>query len=98
MKEFGAAVEKRCLVFVAFDDEFLAAAETVAFVAEVCCHAADQEIRPPSSDLKNPGEYCRCRGLAMSSGNDDGRVIRNEEFLEDFGLMERYGIFSSRSY
>ena len=82
VQEFRSAVEERGFVFVAFDDEFLAAAEAVAAIAEIRSDAADQEIRLAPRYLKNPGEHRGGGGFSVRAGDDDRGVPRNEIFLE----------------
>ena len=52
VQEFRSLVEKRRVVFIAFDDEFFPAAEAVAAVAEIRRHAANQEVRPAAGDCE----------------------------------------------
>ena len=82
VEKFRAAVEEGGFVFIAFDDEFLAAAEAVAAFAEIRRDAADQKIRLASGYVKDPGEHRCGGGFSVRSGNDDRGVLGNEIFLE----------------
>ena len=82
VQKFGAAIEKRGLVLVAFDDELFPAAESVASVIEIRDYAADEKIRPAAGDMENPGEHRGGGGLAVGSGHDDRGVAADEIVLE----------------
>ena len=82
VQKLRPAIEERSLILVAFDDEFFAAAQAVAAFAEIRRHAANQKIRAPPGDMKNPREHGRGRGLAVGSGHHDRSVPRNEIFFE----------------
>ncbi len=82
VQKLRPVIEERGLILVAFDDEFFAAAQAVAAFAEIRRHAANQKIRAPSGDVKNPREHGRGRGLAVRSGHHDRGVPRNEILFE----------------
>ena len=52
VEEFGAAIEKCGLVFVALDDELFTAAESVAAIVEIWDYATDEKIGPAPGDLE----------------------------------------------
>src|ERR1700720_3882607 len=82
VKELWAAIEKCGLVLVTLDDEFFSAAQSVASVVEIRNHAANEKIRAPTGDMKNPGEHGGSGRLAMGPGDDDRGVAADEIVLE----------------
>src|ERR1039458_9011057 len=81
MDEFAALVEKRGVVFVAFDDEPLTVCKPRTLV-QIVRNAADEITRIQSVVLKYPRQQRSRRGLAMRAGDDDGTFAANEKFLE----------------
>ena len=71
MQKLGSFIEIRGIVFIAFDDEFFAAAESIAFVAEIRDYSADKKIRMAVCDMKNPGKHRGGGRFAVRSGNYD---------------------------
>src|ERR1700678_4612358 len=82
VQKFRCAVEKRRLILIALDDELLPAAEPMAALAEIRSYTADQEVRPTSRYMKNPGQHSRRGGLAMRSSHDDRGVTRKKIFFQ----------------
>ena len=76
VQKFRPVIEECGIVFVAFDDEFFAAAEPVAAIAKIRGHAANQKIGTPPGDLKNPGEHRGGGGFAVGARDDDRRCGR----------------------
>ena len=79
MDKLAALVEKRGVIFIALDDEPLAACEPGA-LAEIVRDAADEVAWIQSVVLEHPGQQRSGRGLAMRAGNDDGAFAADEKF------------------
>src|ERR1700687_104601 len=84
MKKFGSAIEKRCLVFIPFQNKLFSAAQTVA-LAKIFSYSTNKKIGAPSSHLENPRQHRRSCGLAVSTGHYQGFVTGKKEFLENLG-------------
>src|SRR5262249_49646899 len=83
VQELRPLVEESGVVFVAFDDKFLASPQAVV-ATEILSLTADQKIRPPPRVLENPCQQRRRRCLAMRAGDDKRSVAGKKEFLERF--------------
>src|SRR3989442_8170187 len=81
VEEFWPAVPEGSLILIAFENEFLAAAEAVAF-SEVFGYTANEEVRPLPRSVKNPGEHGRRGGFPMGAADHDGMAPREEKFLQ----------------
>ena len=83
MEELCGFVPIRGIVFVAFQDEILAAAEAIA-LTKILGNATNQKIRAFFRHLKNPREH-RCRGrFPVRATHDDGVFAGKKFFFEDF--------------
>src|SRR6266403_4105922 len=79
VQKFRGLVKECGIVFVALEDEFIAAAQAEA-QAEVFGNTADKEIRAPPGVRQNPREHGGCRGLSVCSRYDE-RIVSGEEIF-----------------
>src|ERR1019366_5190619 len=70
VEKFRAFVEKRGVVFVAFQNELAAAAQTITF-SKILRQAANQEIRAASGDVQNPRKHRSGGGFSVRAGYDE---------------------------
>jgi hypothetical protein len=75
--ELGPLVEKRCVVFVAFDHEVRPFAEAITSI-EIDRHAADEEAGVDAGVMEDERQEARRRGLAVCPRHDQRRASANE--------------------
>src|SRR5438105_12079241 len=80
MQEFWAFVEKRGVVFIAFDDEMFPLPQSEA-AAKIFRNAADQERWLQPRHLKYPSQHRGRRGLAMRTRHYNGLAGAQKIFL-----------------
>src|SRR5262245_11991490 len=73
LEELRRLVEEGAVVFVAFDHEVTALADTIArtALAQISCDAADQHARIDAAVCEQPPGQRRRGGLAVGPGHDD---------------------------
>src|SRR5207237_10754028 len=81
MNEFGALVEKRGVVLVAFDDKIFRIVQARAF-AEIFWNATDQVTGLASGLVHNPREQRRRRRLSVRTGDDEIVTSAQEMILQ----------------
>ena len=75
--ELRTLVEERGVVFVGFDNEKLAAAESRRDI-EIARHTADEEAWFEARMLQNPRENARGRGLAVRASHGQRPAVRQQ--------------------
>ena len=81
MHELGALVEERAVVFVGFDHEERAVAQTCGDV-EISRYAANHEARLVAAGFEDPGRHARGRGFAMGTGNGNHPAVTQDEVMQ----------------